>query len=94
MVDEESADEQMNFGFVLGDEMIAEPYFYVTAYPLPDAMPGVDLPPGATWRSDGFNGAVALYRDVAATGNPHEYLIDMWTRLLDAGRKHLAVHDD
>ena len=29
----ELSDEQMNFGFVPGDEAIREPYFYVTAYP-------------------------------------------------------------
>lgn len=89
--DEESSDKQMNFGFVFGDESIPEPYFYVTAYPTPDAMPKLDLPGPANWRTEGFNGAVALYKDVAATKDSHAYLLDLWSVILDAGRKHLPA---
>ena len=88
--DEEYADKQMNFGFAFGDDAVPEPYFYVTAYPLPDALPDVTLPKGAAWRSDGFSGAVALYADVAATDDPQTFLLEWWTTLLDAGREHLA----
>lgn len=87
--DEESADKQMNFGFVFGDDGISEPYFYVTAYPLPDALPRLELPGPASWRSDGFSGAVALYKDVAAMSDPHDYLLQLWNTLLDAGRKSI-----
>lgn len=85
--DEEASDKQMNFGFVCGDETIAEPYFYVTAYPLPDELPQTKLPPGTTWRSEGFDGAVTLYKDVAARDEPGPCLLDAWTTLLDAGRR-------
>lgn len=87
--DEESADKQMNFGFVFGDESIPEPYFYVTAYPLPDALPRTKLPQGTTWQSEGFSGAVSLYRDVAATNDPRGYLLALWQSLLDAGKKSI-----
>lgn len=87
---EEDADKQMNFGFVFGDETIAEPYFYVTAYPLPDALPSIKLPAGATWRSDGFSGAVALYRDIANRNDPGACLQAMWLALYEAGRQYLA----
>jgi hypothetical protein len=89
--DEEHADKQMNFGFVFGDEGIPEPYLYVTAYPLPDAMPTVELPAGTTWRSGGFSGAVLLYRDLVAVDDPAGYLQDLWSRLLVAGQAYLAV---
>ena len=89
--DEETADKQMNFGFTFGDAGIPEPYFYVTAYPVPDALPEIELPAGSSWRTEGFSGAVALYEDVAAATDPHAYLLDLWTRLLDGGREHLAV---
>lgn len=89
--DEEYADKQMNFGFTFGDGGIPEPYLYVTAYPLPDALPKLGLPAGAVWRSDGFNGAVLLYDELAAMADPQRYLLDLWNRLLDAGREHLAV---
>ncbi len=36
--DEEASEEQMNFGFSTGDDGIPDPYFYVTAYPLPDRL--------------------------------------------------------
>ena len=91
--DEEYADKQMNFGFAFGDEGINEPYFYVTAYPLPDAMPSVELPAGTTWMSEGFSGAVLLYKDLAAMDDPAAYLQDLWSTLLDAGQTHLATND-
>ena len=91
--DEEYSDKQMNFGFAFGDENIPEPYFYVTAYPLPDAMPDVALPTGTTWHSDGFNGAVLLYKDLAAMEDPHAYLQELWSTLLAAGREHLCTDD-
>ena len=89
---EEYADKQMNFGFVFGDEGIDEPYFYVTAYPLPDALPKVELPTGTTWRTDGFNGAVLLYKDLAAMSDPAAYLNALWSTLLTAGRSHLGTN--
>ena len=91
--DEEHADKQMNFGFVLGDEGIDEPYFYVTAYPLPDALPSVELPSGTQWKSEGFSGAVLLYKDLIATDDPAAYLQDLWSRLYAAGQAHLATND-
>ena len=92
--DEEYSDKQMNFGFAFGDATIPEPYFYVTAYPLPEALPQLVLPTGTSWQSDAFNGAVTLYSDVAAMADPHGYLLNVWNELLDAGREHLAVDDE
>ena len=90
---EESADKQMNFGFVFGDEGIAEPYFYVTAYPLPDAMAKTKLPTGTAWRSDGFTGAVLLYGDLVRMADPAAYLHDLWSTLVAAGQLHLATDE-
>ena len=91
--DEEYADKQMNFGFAFGDASIPEPYFYVTAYPLPDELPQVSLPAGSTWKSDGFSGAVLLYKDLAAMNDPAGYLQELWSTLLAAGQTHLAIDD-
>lgn len=90
---EEYADKQMNFGFVFGDESFAEPYFYATAYPLPDALPKVALPAGATWRSGGFSGAVLLYKDLITMNDPAAYLQELWATLLAAGQTHLATNE-
>ena len=91
--DEEHSDKQMNFGFVLGDESIGEPYFYVTAYPLPDVLSALELPSGATWKSDGFSGAVLLYDDLVAMKEPSAYLRQLWSTLLAAGQIHLATNE-
>ena len=86
---EEYSDKQMNFGFTLGDEGIPEPYFYITTYPLPDAFPGLDLPAGATWHTEGFNGVVLRYESLLASQDPHSELVGLWNLLIDAGREHM-----
>lgn len=86
---EEYADKQMNFGFTFGDETIPEPYFYVTAYPLPDALADQRLPAGTTWQTGGFIGAVLLYADLVRSTNPQSYLNSLWSQLLSAGRIHM-----
>jgi len=86
---EEYSDKQMNFGFTFGDEGIAEPYFYVTAYPVPDGLPSLSLPAGTEWKTDGFSGAVLLYKTLAESSDPKGYLLDLWTRLLLAGRDQM-----
>ena len=68
---------------------IPEPYFYVTAYPLPDAMADLSLPAGTTWQTEGFNGALLRYADLSKSANPKDYLISLWTQLLSAGRTHM-----
>jgi hypothetical protein len=88
--DEDHADKQVNFGFTFGDEGIPEPYFYITAYPFPEALPAIPLPPGATWQSEGFSGVVLLYKDLIENNHePERYLLALWRSLLKAGREHM-----
>jgi hypothetical protein len=81
--DEESADEQMNFGFVTGDGSIPDAYFYVTAYPAPDDWTDLVLPEGAYWQTEGWTGAVLPYAAVVETSCPLELLLD-YLRILQA----------
>jgi hypothetical protein len=90
-MDEEYSDKQMNFGFAFGDDSIPEPYFYVTAYPLPEEMTKTQLPQGSKWMTDGFNGAVLTYRTLCNSSNPGDYLQEFWTLLLAAGRQHMLA---
>jgi hypothetical protein len=87
--DEEHSDRQMNLGFTFGDDGIPEPYFYVSAYPLPDNFPDLPLPPGTEWKSGGFSGAVLTYGDLLATEDPEDYLLSLWNGLLAAGREQM-----
>jgi hypothetical protein len=50
--------EQMNFGFLFGDEYIDKPYFYVTVYPFNKELSNVSLPDGAYWYIKDWNGAI------------------------------------
>jgi len=88
---EEYSDKQMNFGFTFGDAGIPEPYFYVSAYPQPDAFPDLELPTGTTWHADGFSGAVVTYETVAAQDDGSAYLLGLWRTLLNAGRIHMLA---
>ncbi len=72
---EEYADEQMNFGFTPGDSSIAEPYFYITAYPLPAGLTDLELPGEAIWLTEGFTGAILKYQSLVKAGNPAETLL-------------------
>ncbi len=89
--DEEYSDKQMNFGFTFGDEGIPEPYFYVTAYPLPDGFERLQLPAGSRWQSDGFNGVVLPYQALIKNSDPSGYLLELWHGLLSAGREQMLA---
>ncbi len=91
--DEESADKQMNFGLTFGDSSIPDPYLYITAYPHNDRLQETELPDGANWHSKEFNGVVLRYNDLIAMPDPDAYLQDLWSRLLAAGRIHVATED-
>lgn len=86
---EEYSDKQMNFGFTFGDEGIPEPYFYITAYPLPDGFASLPLPAGSRWQTEGFSGVVLPYRSLIESSDPDGYLLDLWSDLLLAGRRQL-----
>jgi hypothetical protein len=88
--DEEYADVQMNFGFTFGDDMVAEPYFYTTAYPLPEGFPSREPEPGAEWFSGGFTGMVWRYRRLLELTDPAAALLCQWQALLDERRQQLA----
>lgn len=76
--DKEKADEQMNFGLSPGDTNIPEPYFYVTAYPTPDGWLGGALPDGAEWYKKEWQGALLMYKNLAAAPHPDSLLMDFW----------------
>ncbi len=88
--DEEYADRQMNFGFTFGDSMVAEPYFYATAYPVPQDFPETALVDGAEWYRDRFTGMVWRYASLCQTGDPAAALLAQWQALLDEGRRKLG----
>ena len=83
--DPEYADEQMNFGFVTGDDSIAEPYFYATTYPAPDAFTDRPLPDDAYWHTAGWIGAILPYAMLTQAGNPNDVLLNFLQTTHQAG---------
>ncbi|MEW8316303.1 MAG: DUF5996 family protein [Candidatus Thiodiazotropha endolucinida] len=73
--DEEHADEQVNFGFVTGDESIPDAYFYVTAYPEPADWMELELKQGAYWHTEGWIGAVLPYAELLKHDQPYSLLL-------------------
>ena len=74
--EEESADEQMNFGFVTGDASISEAYIYATAYPEPHGILEVALPDGAYWHTEGFTGAILPYGEFVGADDASSRLLE------------------
>lgn len=87
--DEENADEQMNFGFSVGDATIPEAYFYVTAYPLPEGFVGAPLPSGAYWQTEGWKGAVLPYKRLVESKEPDAQLLDFWRSAQKLGAERM-----
>ncbi len=87
--DEESSEEQMNFGFLSGDDAIPEAYFYVTAYPTPKDLTDAPLPDGAYWHHEGFTGAIMPYDTIRAAGNPELMLLNYLRTVQQAGAQRM-----
>jgi hypothetical protein len=56
-------------GFAPGDAAVAEPYFYVNPWPVPDPRADPVIPAPGHWHTQGFTGAVATAADILAVGD-------------------------
>jgi Family of unknown function (DUF5996) len=83
--DPDRADEQMNFGFVPGDDEIREPYVYATAYPQPAGLEDIELPDGARWHGGNWQGALLPYDYLQHSPEPSPALLDFLRRFWSAG---------
>ena len=81
---EEYADEQMSFGFGTGDSLIAQPYFYSNAYPMPAGLRDIDLPAGY-WPREGFGGALLKHSD----GESAETVLNFFQTIHQAGKARM-----
>jgi hypothetical protein len=67
-------DKQFSLGWSTGDETIAEPYLYITAYAGPEDFTARKLPSEAFWQKDGFSGAILPYEALVKSTEPEELL--------------------
>lgn len=84
--EEESADEQISFGFSTGDEAISAPYFYISAYPLPEKLKETELPPDVSWHTEGWEGALLMYDTLVENQDPRGVLLTYMQTLFEAGK--------
>ena len=75
---EEHSDEQLNFGFVPGDEGIAEPYFFITHYAQAGRLAEVPLPDIARLHTEGWTGIVLTYEAFRHAPDPEALLLGLW----------------
>jgi hypothetical protein len=75
---EENSDEQLNFGFVPGDEGIMEPYFFITLYAQAERLAEVPLPAEAYFHTDGWSGIVMLYDSFRKNPQAGSMLLKLW----------------
>jgi hypothetical protein len=73
------------FGFSTGDESIPDPYFYITAYPIPPGFPNFEMPRGATWNTSGYDGGLMMYEDYINSKDPEVTLINYFRTFQKAG---------
>jgi len=71
-------DEQMNFGFVPGDEGISEPYFFITHWAQAGQLAEVPLPDEARLQSEGWTGIVLSYQAFRNAPSPESLLLSLW----------------
>jgi len=75
---EEYSDEQLNFGFVPGDEGIPEPYFFITFYAQADRLTKVPLPDEACFHTEGWSGIVMRYDSFRKNPQAETMLLNLW----------------
>ncbi|MDB5163686.1 MAG: hypothetical protein JWS12_303 [Candidatus Saccharibacteria bacterium] len=77
---------QVAAGFSTGDEMVSEPYFYVTASPEPAGF-GSQVLPNGHWQTAGWHGAVLPYATVVASALSTEVVTQFITDLFHVAAK-------
>jgi hypothetical protein len=75
----------MNFGFAPSNNVILNPYFYSTAYPMPDGLVSTALPAEASWHTDSFTGALMMYEALVDAGDPAEKLLEFLRTVQQTG---------
>ncbi len=79
---------QCNFGFYPG----GRPYFYANPWPFEnDALVAVDLPSGAEWHTEGWQGSMLNYDEVAGSDAAAERILDYLAAVYEAASPTLTA---
>jgi len=80
--------KQIGFGFSPGDEADAEPYFYANPWPFDESFRDIELPPEASWHTEGWSGGFLPYSAVV-DGGP-DLLIDFMRTIFNGTHDALS----
>jgi hypothetical protein len=76
---------------VPGDDDVAEPYVYATAYPQPAGYEDLVLPEGARWHASArWQGAMITYEYLRHVANPATCLLEFLHAAFAAGASAMA----
>ena len=75
---ENYSDEQLNFGFVPGDEGIEEPYFFITFYAQAERLAKTSFPVEAYFHTEAWNGIVMPYELFRKNPQAETMLLNLW----------------
>ncbi|MFI5270582.1 MAG: DUF5996 family protein [Candidatus Saccharimonadales bacterium] len=78
-------DRQIALGYSTGDENIASPYLYLTAYPEPEGIKSVNLPDGVKLQAEGFSGIILPYEKLRSSNDP-TFLFEGYFKLMNSVR--------
>ena len=92
-LEEGDAEEARSIGVGLspGDETYAEPYYYVTPWPYPDAEKLPKLPPSGRWHTEGYVGAIATASRIGELGSKRVAVMDFLQSSIARSRELLGT---
>jgi hypothetical protein len=86
------ADAQVTMGFSPGDGTVDEPYWYVTAWPMPPGrVAEIPAPAGGRWQVEGWQGLVLTATTVAGARDAGATVSTFLERGFEVGRDLLTL---
>lgn len=83
--------EQMNFGFSTGDEIVNDPYLYITSYPFNEKLLHNSLPGNAVWIDNDWKGAVLNYKDLVNAEEPDQIILEFFNTVLNKNKTIIGI---
>lgn len=87
--EEQEYPAQLNFGFAPGDSSYADPYFYSNPWPFERTLTEESLPHGARWFTDGFEGTLLPYQQLAGEEDAAGKLLAYYRRVFELAKPTL-----
>lgn len=74
---------QMNFGFAPYSPGLPRPYLYAYAFPMPAGFEQLSLPAPARWNTEGWNGVVVAYDELAKEADPESVVEKIFLQIYE-----------